>query len=239
MPQSATALALKRAEAQVGYRETGDNDNKFGKYYGLNHEAWCAMFVSWCFATSRNPLPVFQPGMKSGYAGVCWGISFAKSHGLWINSWQAQPGDAICYGWVGPHSPPEQQHTGLVVSSGKPGSVGHTIEGNRGDQVERQTFVVGADTVLGCINLNKLMDGPEKIVIKPHKPEPQPGHPDHPHHTGPPAADHSAATPLEDTSRLAVALLNSKLPGRTHPLMQEDRKSLTELVTQVERVRNL
>jgi hypothetical protein len=33
--------------SQLGYRETGDNDNFFGRWYGQNHAPWCAMFQTW------------------------------------------------------------------------------------------------------------------------------------------------------------------------------------------------
>ena len=36
------------ALTQVGYREGHKNDTKYGDWYGLAHNEWCAMFVSWC-----------------------------------------------------------------------------------------------------------------------------------------------------------------------------------------------
>lgn len=39
---------LEIARSQIGYHEGYNNDTKYGKWYGLNHEPWCAMFVSWC-----------------------------------------------------------------------------------------------------------------------------------------------------------------------------------------------
>lgn len=178
---------LAEAETDVGYRESPVNRTKYGRHYGLDGSPWCAMAVSrWC-DKSGHPLPSMQPGMPDGYAAVFYGISYAKSHGLWIPSWQAKAGDAICYGWDGPSSPPAHQHTGLVVSSGARGSTGHTIEGNRGDAVGRFTFTVGSDVVLGCIDLNRLLLGRPKVTVsRPTvKPEPQPRNPEHPTHTGP------------------------------------------------------
>ena len=201
----ATTSALRRAHGEIGYHEGPNNDTKFGKYYGLNHEPWCAMFVSWCYATSkpRHPLPAMQAGMSNGYAAVASGINWAKAHGLFIPSWHAQPGDAICYGWDGTSSSPENMHTGLVVSGGPRGSLGHTIEGNRGDQVGRFTFVVGSDVVLGCIDLNRLMNGRPKVQIAAPKPDPQPRPRAHPHHTGPagPAATPHAPAPAKRRRR--------------------------------------
>lgn len=36
------------ALTQVGYYEGSNNDTKYGVWYGLNHRAWCGMFVAWC-----------------------------------------------------------------------------------------------------------------------------------------------------------------------------------------------
>lgn len=178
---------LTTALADVGYREKPVNDNKFGRHFGLNNVPWCDLFVAWSCEKSGHPLPSMQPGMPTGAAAVAYSISYAKGHGLWIPSWHAQPGDQICYGWDGPRSSPEHMHTGLVVSSGAKGTTGHTVEGNRGDQVGRFTFTVGSSVVLGCVDLNRLLAGRPKVVVQPTKvkPEPQPRPPEHPTHTGP------------------------------------------------------
>lgn len=36
------------AMTQLGYREKNENDTKYGDWYGLPNQPWCAMFVSWC-----------------------------------------------------------------------------------------------------------------------------------------------------------------------------------------------
>ena len=36
------------ALTQIGYREKDVNDTKYGDWYGLVKQEWCAMFVSWC-----------------------------------------------------------------------------------------------------------------------------------------------------------------------------------------------
>jgi len=45
-PGSAGAL-VQLAASQIGYREGADNDTAFGVWYPMNHQPWCAMFVSW------------------------------------------------------------------------------------------------------------------------------------------------------------------------------------------------
>ncbi len=36
------------ALTQLGYREGRNNDTKYGDWYGMSNQPWCAMFVSWC-----------------------------------------------------------------------------------------------------------------------------------------------------------------------------------------------
>lgn len=180
---------LTRALKEVGYHEGPNNDNKYGKALGMNNVPWCDLFVTRMCQLSRHPLPSMQPGMKTGAASVWYSMRFAQQHGLWHPSWKAGPGWQIVYGWQGPGSPPAEMHTGLVISSGVKGATGHTVEGNRGDQVGRHTFTVGSSVVLGCIDLPKLLLGRERIKVTPPKPDPQPRNPAHPTHTGPAPAN--------------------------------------------------
>lgn len=41
--------ALKLAASQIGYKESPPDSNhtKYGVWYGMDHEPWCAIFVSW------------------------------------------------------------------------------------------------------------------------------------------------------------------------------------------------
>ena len=43
------------AESQLGYREKFQNGTKYGSWYGLPGQPWCAMFVSWCARYSGVP----------------------------------------------------------------------------------------------------------------------------------------------------------------------------------------
>jgi hypothetical protein len=186
---------LVEALKDVGYKEKPGNDNKFGLALGMNKVPWCDLAVTeWC-KESGHPLPSMQPGMKTGAAAVWYSIQFAKSHNLWVPSWKSGPGFQICYGWNGPNSTPEHMHTGFVDYLEEPqiGAKGHSVEGNRGDLVGKFTFTVGADIVLGTIDLPRLLLGRPKITV--HKPKatdeptPQPRNPAHPKHTGPTKAD--------------------------------------------------
>ena len=47
-------MVIKTAEAELGYREGKNNDNKYGKWYGLNWVSWCCIFVVWIFSHVQN-----------------------------------------------------------------------------------------------------------------------------------------------------------------------------------------
>lgn len=36
------------ARSQIGYEEESGNRTKYGAWYGMDGQAWCAMFMSWC-----------------------------------------------------------------------------------------------------------------------------------------------------------------------------------------------
>ncbi|MBQ6862690.1 MAG: InlB B-repeat-containing protein [Clostridia bacterium] len=43
------------AKTQLGYAEGNNNDTKYGDWYGLPNNPWCAMFVSWCARQANIP----------------------------------------------------------------------------------------------------------------------------------------------------------------------------------------
>ena len=36
---------IRRAEAELGYKEGRNNSNKYGKWFGMNNVSWCCIFV--------------------------------------------------------------------------------------------------------------------------------------------------------------------------------------------------
>lgn len=229
MPEPAWLI---EAESHLGFKEGPNNENPFGDHYRLPNQPWCALFVSFCCEKVGQPLPSMQSGMSDGYAGVWWGMQWAKANDFWRPSWKAEPGDAIVYGWEGPDSPASEMHTGFIVSTGAKGSTGHTIEGNRADQVERQTFTVGADVVLGTIAITKILAAKHPIMAKAI---PQPRSAEHPADSGP------AATDLNEITAADLALVTRKLNHRTHPVPSGsgERKRLRDAAKAIERVLDL
>jgi TP901 family phage tail tape measure protein len=105
------------AKSQLGQGEqpAGSNNTKYGRWYGINPAAWCAMFVSWCAdkAGVRNRYP--------HYAAVPSGRSWFASKGK-LGGGNPRPGDVAFF---------DGYHTGLVVGPGW-----RTIEGNHSSYVQ-------------------------------------------------------------------------------------------------------
>ena len=72
------------ARAEVGYQEGPNNDSKYGKWYGLNNQSWCAMFVSWCF----NEVGLLSKVLAQGKKGFAQNKSNStyKSFVPWLRS---------------------------------------------------------------------------------------------------------------------------------------------------------
>ncbi len=68
---------LKIALGEVGYKEGKNNDNKYGKWYGINNKPWCAMFVSWC----ANQVGVLKTLIPK-YSGCGTGYKWFENKGL-------------------------------------------------------------------------------------------------------------------------------------------------------------
>lgn len=94
------------------------NDTIFGRWYGINPGAWCAMFVSWCFFDAGLPLPA---STSKGFAWCPSGAEFFMRRGRWGTT--PRPGAVIFFRFG-----ERIDHVGWVefVENGVP----HTIEGN-------------------------------------------------------------------------------------------------------------
>lgn len=62
------------AKTQIGFREGENNDTKYGTWYGLPNQPWCAMFVSWCARQAGVPTDILRncagASPKSGYFNI-------------------------------------------------------------------------------------------------------------------------------------------------------------------------
>ena len=136
---------LEIARNEIGYRETPSNLTKYGKWYGLDGNPWCMMFVMWCF-DQAGALPLLPKRTAS-----CTDLmSAAKKANCWITS-GFRPGDVVLYNFD--RNPANSEHVGIVESVNATSII--AIEGNtsstsnaNGGQVMRRnrplSLVLGA-----------------------------------------------------------------------------------------------
>jgi peptidoglycan hydrolase-like protein with peptidoglycan-binding domain len=116
---------LKKAVSQIGYSESGNNNNKYGQWYGMNYQPWCAMFVTWCDVLSENPSDyAFAKGIRYSYCPYVVNDARLGYYGLSIVS-TPKPGDLVLYDWS---RDGEYQHIGIFESGNA--TNWQAIEGN-------------------------------------------------------------------------------------------------------------
>lgn len=114
---------LAVAQAEIGYVEGRGNRTKYGAWYGMDGQAWCAMFTSWVLQHAgmpRNP--------TTHFAYTPYGYNAYRSAGRWHAS--PQPGDLVFFSFSQPSSsrPLGISHVGFVEAV-QSGAI-LTIEGN-------------------------------------------------------------------------------------------------------------
>jgi CHAP domain len=116
MVKAADVLSHAKKFVDEKYAEEGDNLTIMGKWYGLNGQPWCAMFVSYCFNLA-GALNLISVTGKKGFAGCDAGLkAFAKA-GMLVPVGQAQPGDIVFFQF---DTDAEPDHVGFVyVNDGK------------------------------------------------------------------------------------------------------------------------
>ena len=116
------AIALK----EVGYAEKPNNDTKYGKWYGLNNQPWCAMFVSWCF--NQAGLTALIAQSPKGYAGCESFEAWAKAKKLIVPPSTVQAGDILLFDFA---KAGKSIHTGIATGGIDPHThLVPTVEGN-------------------------------------------------------------------------------------------------------------
>lgn len=116
---------IKIAEKEIGYKESPPNTNKtkYGKWFGLDGHAWCAMFVSWVYDKAGVKLPKIgftQPG----YAGCQTAYAYFKKHGWIVKT--PKPGDIVLFDW---NADGRYDHTGIFIKK-LTDTTFESIEGN-------------------------------------------------------------------------------------------------------------
>ena len=138
-------LAVARAE--LGYTESpaGSNRTKYGKWFGLDGQPWCMMFVQWCFrqADAQDLLPALTAS-----CGAL--MRAAQEKGCWITGGY-QPGDVVIYDFPGNNV--KTDHCGIVEQLAGGGIMaieGNTGSGNDADGGQVQRRVRSNKVILGA-----------------------------------------------------------------------------------------
>ena len=117
---------LDIAKNEIGYEETGDNNTKYGKWFGLNNQPWCAIFVSWCY-DQAGLVKLVAAQTKKGFASCDAGLKwFAKQNKL-VPVGDAQEGDIVFFQFDTDAQP---DHVGIVLKNQKLSKTLLCIEGN-------------------------------------------------------------------------------------------------------------
>ncbi|MET8453937.1 CHAP domain-containing protein [Streptomyces sp. NPDC005209] len=122
------------AKREVGYRESGTNHTKYGRWYGADGQEWCDIFVSWVFHE------VGQLGAIGGkHASVPDHLTWFKNHHRFYRRGATgggpREGCVIFFDLNGHNG---EDHIGIVTSYDD--TYVYTVEGNRSDQVKRLKY---------------------------------------------------------------------------------------------------
>ncbi len=142
------------AQTQLGYMEgslegtvQGYNDcTKYGEWYGLNYNPWCAMFVSWCADQAAIPTNVI-PKHASCDEGMMWFRNRGRFYfgSYYGGTYTPQRGDIVYFGE--PYgSGYDSTHVGIVY---KVDDKIHVLEGNSNYKVQTVPYMMDDKYVLG------------------------------------------------------------------------------------------
>jgi hypothetical protein len=90
---------LEEAIRHLGYVESGNNDTKFGEWYGMNYQPWCAMFVTYCDQLGGRPTKSLVRASRYSYCPYVVSDARAGRYGLSVTT-TPQPGDLVVYDWA-------------------------------------------------------------------------------------------------------------------------------------------
>jgi hypothetical protein len=97
------AAALELAISELGYSEypAGSNLTKYGAWYGVDGQPWCAIFVTWCDVGAAEDLQLssaLERGARYAYVPYVVADARAGLYGLSTTD-DPIPGDLVCYDW--------------------------------------------------------------------------------------------------------------------------------------------
>lgn len=119
-------LAIARAQRGTIEKPKGSNRTAYGRWYGIDGKAWCAMFVSWCFAEAGMPLPA---STSKGFSYTPSGAGWFRARNRWAGAKvRPLPGWVVFFDFPG-DGENRISHVGIVIGVRADGAV-LTIEGN-------------------------------------------------------------------------------------------------------------
>lgn len=117
-------IAIARKELGVTESPPFSNRQKYGLWYGMNGAPWCAMYVSWVFWHSGNPLPKITT--KKGFAYCPELERYGRETGTYHSGTRGiKRGDIILFSF----GKTRADHVAIVQGVLPDGRI-HTIEGN-------------------------------------------------------------------------------------------------------------
>jgi peptidoglycan hydrolase-like protein with peptidoglycan-binding domain len=130
MPATANAVVAEaKKHLNVVEKPANSNRTPFGKWFGADGNAWCAMFVSYVLAHAGAPELLKGAQTAKGSAVVSKiKLHLKKKGAKQIKPADALPGDIIIFDFPGGY---ETDHVGIIRAKTSPGKkVVFTIEGN-------------------------------------------------------------------------------------------------------------
>jgi cell wall-associated NlpC family hydrolase len=117
---------LGLAKFELDYTEKGDNETKYGAWYGINKQPWCAIFVSYIY-NKAGLVDKVAAESKKGFASCNAGLNWFAKQGKIIPVGQAKEGDIVFFQFDNDAQP---DHVGIVAKNMKRLKALKTIEGN-------------------------------------------------------------------------------------------------------------
>ena len=122
------------AEQELGNQEVPVNKTKYGKWYGLDGNPWCAMFVSWVYGQAGLSKSV-AASTKKGFASCDAGLKWFAKKGQIVPVGQAKPGDIAFFQF---DEDAQADHVGIVHKNDGKGTLwvyeGNTSGDTKGSQ---------------------------------------------------------------------------------------------------------
>lgn len=160
------ARLVKIATEEIGYREGSNNDTKYGEWYNLNYEPWCAMFVSWCANQAGISIDIIPK-----YCGCTAGRKWFMDAGLYQSresGYLPKAGDIVFYRDTD-ETADISTHTGIVYACD--GKSVYTIEGNTKDMCAKRSYLLSSAYILGYGTPDYPEFDGEPAIFEPGNPE--------------------------------------------------------------------